>query len=267
MCTFLFALKAHPEYPLVIAANRDEYYARPTAPAAFWDRTPHVLAGRDLKAGGTWLGITRSGRWAAITNVRKPRSNSPTKTLQSTQSRGWLVRDYLESDDPPETYLATVAGSGHLYDGFNLIAGQLGEAWYLSNAKQQSGQIQPIEPGVHGVSNASLNTPWPKVENGREVLANAMASATPESPIDSNAMLDALADSRRSPDELLPDTGVGLELERVLSPLFIATPHYGTCSSTVISVRQSGIVTFVERTTNPAVAARSELAYNFVIAE
>lgn len=253
MCTLLFAFDAHPEYRLVVAANRDEFYARPTAAAGPWDDAPHVIAGRDLRAGGTWLGMTTSGRWAALTNVRDPRA-----PRDGQRSRGWLVRDYLVGELPPDEYLRAVAAEIQLYSGFNLVVGDRHGVWFLSSRQMTA---LAIEPGVHGVSNGSFNSPWPKVEHGRNMLELAVSSLDDDEPIEPGVLLDALADDQRFPDETLPDTGVGLETERMLSPLFIAAERYGTCSSTVITVKTSGDVEFVERTTNPTAADRSDVSH------
>lgn len=259
MCTLLFALNAHPELRLVIAANRDERYSRPTAPAAFWPDAPDVLAGRDLEAGGTWLGITTTGRWAGVTNVRDPNAND-----RKPRSRGQLTSGFLAGNDSPRDYLETIARDAHLYGGFNLVVGDVEDVWYLSNGKGQ-GRVVPIEAGIHGVSNAFLDTPWPKVERGREMLSRTLAEARDGSSLDHDALLNALGDDRRFPDELLPDTGVGLEAEQVLSSLFIETPLYGTCSSTVITVQHGGEVRLVERTTNPKADEQPVMSHRLML--
>lgn len=237
MCTLLFAVDAHPRYRLVVAANRDEFYARPTAQAGWWADAPGVLAGRDLQAGGTWLGVTRAGRWAGLTNVR-----DPSDVRVGAPSRGALVADFLRGDVPPEAYLRSIAHAR--YAGFNLVVGDLGGAWYMS---QKSGVPERLGPGVYGVSNARLDTPWPKVERGKAGLRALLAR--PE--IGADALLDLLADPTRAADDALPDTGVGLELERALSPLFIAMPGYGTRSSTALRVEVGGAASLREATVRP----------------
>ena len=259
MCTLLFALDAHPELRLVIAANRDERYTRSTAPAMFWHDAPDVLAGRDLEAGGTWLGITRTGRWAGVTNIRDLSAAD-----KKPRSRGWLTGNFLAGDDSPRDYLEAVAQDAHLFGGFNLVVGDLEGVWYLSNGEGQ-GRVERVEAGIHGVSNAFLDTPWPKVEHGREVLGQALASARDDQPLDIHALLDALGNDQRFPDESLPDTGMGLQAERVLSSLFISTPLYGTCSSTVITVRRSGEVRLVERTTNPRAEEQPVMSHQLML--
>jgi uncharacterized protein with NRDE domain len=236
MCLILFAHKVHPNYPLVLVANRDEAYARPTAPAAFWNDHPHVYGGRDLEQGGTWLGITRGGAIGAVTNYR--RGNAP---ADSTRSRGELVANYLRGNQRPADYLARVRRNAEAYNGFNLILGDVDELRYFSN---RGGQMTVVAPGVHGLSNHLLNTPWPKVDRGRRVLAELL-HAKPQVMID--GLFELLAERTVAPDEDLPETGVGLPRERVLSPAFIISPTYGTRSSTVILVDNHGQVVFIER--------------------
>lgn len=234
MCLILFAQDAHPEYPLVFAGNRDEFYERPSAPAAFWDDGPHVLGGRDLKAGGTWLGVTRHGHWATVTNVRDQmphRDDAP--------SRGHLVAKYLTEEPAPETYLETVEAEADRYNGFNLLLGTPNDTFYFSN---RDGTPHSVGAGVHGMSNAQLDDPWPKVERGIARLETVLKKdLTPD------RLLDILNDRQPAPDDQLPNTGVGADTERMLSPPFIETDEYGTRSSTVILMHRSGTVTFVER--------------------
>lgn len=244
MCLIAFRYSDHPEYALVFAGNRDEFYERPTAPAQFWDDAPHVLAGRDRKAGGTWLGVTRTGRWAAITNVRDPSSRDP-----DAPSRGQLVADALTGSQPPEDYVRSVAARATQYNGFNLLVGSPSACWHLTNRADLTEdaddpvRMQAVAPGTHGLSNATLDTPWPKVKRGTRKLDAALADgAGPE------RLLDLLDDREPAPDDELPDTGVGQAVERMLSPLFIESPDYGTRSSTVLLIRHDGRVTFAERT-------------------
>ena len=236
MCLILLAHKVHPDYPLVLAANRDESYARHTAPAAVWNDCPPIYGGRDLEHGGTWLGITRSGGIAAVTNFRDGNA-----ARSSSRSRGELVACYLRGNQRPADYLARVNRDANAYNGFNLIAGDIDELYYLSN---RDGQVTAIAPGVHGLSNHLLNTPWPKVEHGRKILGELVRSSTQEL-ID--GLFTLLAERTIAPDDALPETGVGLSRERVLSPPFIVSPSYGTRSSTVILVDNHGQVVFIER--------------------
>ena len=253
MCTLLLAWQVDPARPLVVAANRDEFYARPAAAAAFWQDAPQLLAGRDLQAGGTWLGVTREGRFAALTNVREPGLRAP----PHAPSRGQLVADFLRGNSAPEDYLASLRPAD--YAGFNLVVGVIGDRaslWYLSN---RAGPARRLGPGVYGVANAALDTPWPKVARGRERLAALVAGGEPGT----RALLDLLADPTPAADAELPDTGVGLALERMLSPLFIASPAYGTCCSTALAIDRDGAVEFCERTQNPlAPAGPGEVAYH-----
>ncbi len=239
MCLILLALNAHPGYRLILAANRDEFYSRPTAPAAFWDNAPQLLAGRDLKGGGTWLGITRSGRLAALTNYRDPGAERP-----DAPSRGALVSGYLTGTASTDEYLARLKKEGGACNGFSIIFGDAGHLCFFSNRGER---LHFIEPGLHGLSNRLLDTPWPKVTRGKEALARLVAEGETVRPEDLFAIL---ADRTVAPDEFLPDTGVGIELERLLSPLFTAAPSYGTRSSTVILIDRENCVTFCERTFN-----------------
>jgi uncharacterized protein with NRDE domain len=236
MCLILFAHKAHPEYPLVLAANRDEAYLRPTAPAGFWSDYPHVCGGRDLDQGGTWLGITCAGSIAAITNYRDVNA-----AKSSTRSRGELVANYLCGNQRPGDYVAQLQNQIGAYNGFNLIAGNVDALHYLSN---RGGEAMPIAPGVHGLSNHLLNTPWPKVERGKKLLAELLEI---RSPMLIERLFDMLGERTVAADDKLPDTGVGLPRERVLSPAFIAAPAYGTRSSTIILVDYHGQVELIER--------------------
>lgn len=234
MCLITFAYESHPDYPLVLAANRDESYERPTASADFWEEAPHVLAGRDKKAGGTWMGVTRAGHWAAITNVRSETDRRP-----DAPSRGHLVAEYLKEEPNPHEFLETVAATADEYNGFNLLFGTPTTVLYFSNQEEEQ---RSVEPGIHGISNASLDTSWPKVERAKASLASIMDDeVTPE------RLLDLLDDRRPAPDEELPDTGVGKDVERKLSPIFITGDSYGTRSSTVLLLHRPGEATFVER--------------------
>lgn len=238
MCTLLLAFDAHPRYRLVLAANRDEFYNRPTASAAFWQDAPHLFAGRDLVHGGTWLGVTTTGRIAALTNYRDPQSIKP-----HGPSRGHLVTDFLAGAAAPGEYAEAARAKGSTYNGYNLVVGDARRLLHYSN---KSDQITRLDSGIHGVSNHLLDTPWPKVVRGKAGLARVLA-ADDFSPED---LFAVLADTTRAPDDLLPNTGVGLELERLLSSIFIASERYGTRSSTVLLVDRNLQATFIERTFN-----------------
>lgn len=237
MCLILLALDSHPDYSLIVAANRDEFYERPTAPAAFWSDAPTVLAGRDLQAGGTWLGIDCRGRFAAVTNYRQGQ-REPT----APRSRGQLVRDFLTSGIDAEEYMRTVERDSESYNGFNLLAGDSGRLGYFSN---REGITRMLSPGVYGLSNHLLDTAWPKVVSGKTALDVHVRNGEPELI---ESLLALLFDRTRPADHLLPSTGVGEEWERLLASAFIASDVYGTRSSTVVLVGYNGIVTFVERT-------------------
>jgi len=227
MCLIALAYKVHPRFPLILAANRDEFLDRPTEPAHWWKDAPDILAGRDQRAGGTWLGFTRNGRFAAITNYREMRMNFP-----AGPSRGVLVREALEHGIDPKSTKA--------YAGFNLIYGSVNSLRYHNNIK---GADEALTPGIHGLSNHFLNTPWPKVvkaEHGMKELLELPDADLPE------ALFTLLTDDAIAPDEKLPDTGLPLEMERAASSIFIRTPGYGTRCSTVLLVDAEGQVIFQE---------------------
>ena len=236
MCLILFAIDPRARFPLVIAANRDESYNRPTTRLAFWADAPDVAAGRDLEGGGTWLGITRQGRWAALTNYRQAGSYR-----QGAPSRGRLVSEYLLTKVPPQAYLDQIQTSAGKYNGFSLVVGINTEVYYLSNRARN---YQRVMPGTHGLSNHLLDTPWPKVANGRRLLEDL--PDLPAAPL-TEILLQALHNHSIPSDSELPDTGVGIPGERILSPTFIVSERYGTRASTVILVDQKGSVSIVER--------------------
>jgi uncharacterized protein with NRDE domain len=238
MCLILIANDAHPRYRLVIAANRDEFYERPTARADWWNDAPGVLAGRDLQSGGTWMGVARSGRFAAVTNFRDPgamRDDAP--------SRGGIVLGALTTSSSLDDYLTQVEADGEIYNGFNLLAGDGGGLRVYSN--RHEAPARPIGEGVFGISNHLFDTPWPKVVGGREALTGALDF---EGDALVNALLSLLDDREIPPDEELPDTGVGIEYERVLGSRFITSEVYGTRASYVVLFDRDGEVTFVEQT-------------------
>jgi uncharacterized protein with NRDE domain len=255
MCLVLLAKKTHPEYPLVIAANRDEFYDRPSAPAHFWEHAPQLLAGRDLKAGGTWLGVTRRGRLGMITNYRDPAS-----LKKNAPSRGRLLTRFLLGGQSPLDYLQEVRLEGERYNGFNLIVGDPNRLYWYSN---RDGDPVALAPGFYGVSNHLLDTPWPKVTRGKEGMARLMA-ATQEG-LDFDALFGILEDGTKPSDDRLPHTGVGLEWERVLSPIFISSPTYGTRSSTVLLIDRKDRVTFVEKTFNAHPKPISSAKHEFML--
>lgn len=235
MCLIFLSLNNHTGYKLIVAANRDEFYQRKTSPVHFWEDNPHILGGRDLEASGTWMAMSKKGKISLVTNYRDLHNINPT-----APSRGHLVSDYLLNGDHPEEYLKRVSNNGKAYNGFNLIAGSADELFYYSNYKNA---VEKIEPGLHGLSNHLLDTPWPKVERGLEKMKKALSDKTAD-PLN---LFELLNDTQVAPDEKLPETGVGLERERVLSSMFIKSPGYGTRCSTVVMVDKNNEVYYSER--------------------
>ena len=237
MCLILIASNIHPEYRLIIAANRDEFYHRPTAPISFWVDHPEILAGRDLQGTGTWLGVSRNGRIAAVTNYRNPSVDKP-----DALSRGILVSHFLMGSQSPEFYIDRISYAGDLYNGFNLIIGGVDGLWWFSNVNSAS---LKLDPGIHGICNHLLDTPWPKLEKAKAGLLDIINGSR---KIDPETIFQLLADTAVPPDDRLPDTGVGLDWERILSSIFVNSDIYGTRSSSIILYNNSGLLTFLERT-------------------
>jgi len=261
MCLAVIAWQSHPDYPLVVAANRDEFYARPTRPAAWWGQAVSLLAGRDEEAGGTWLGVNRRGRFAMLTNVRAPSERNP-----HAPTRGALVVSALQSAGPIATWLQNLAARSHAFNGFNLLVGDAlaapghePELHYHSNRLGEA--PRKLAPGIYGLSNAFLDTPWPKVTRAVGRFACQLANR-----VDPDALLALMADRALAPDTALPSTGVPLEWERVLSAIQIRANGYGTRATTVITVRSAGLVGFVERTFDSDDPQRhTDRRYEFVI--
>jgi uncharacterized protein with NRDE domain len=252
MCLALLALDAHPRYAVAIAANRDEYHARPTIRATWQEE--NWLGGRDLEAGGTWLGVTRSGRFALLTNVRDPARKHP-----HAPSRGLLVPKVLSdpADDVPQS-LASVRESGARYNGFNLLAGTPREAAWTSN---YSDGVRRLQRGLFGLSNALLDVPWPKIMRTRAALAAWVGRGD----ADVEPLFAALADRAMAPDPELPSTGVPLEWERRLSAPFIVSDGYGTRSSTVVTIDRDGHVRFIERSFTAGGDLDGEVEHRFSV--
>ncbi len=238
MCLILLSYEVHPVFKLVLAANRDEFYDRPTASLQAWEDEPQIIAGRDLKGGGTWLGVSPNGRLAAITNYRDPGNLKP-----DAPTRGTLVTTFLSGEMSAYGYLEELSVSAGVYNGFNLIVYDGRNLCFFSN---QEGLVRSIPPGVHGLSNHLLDTPWPKVERGLALFRTATAKAA----ISRKDIFEILRDRNFPPDSQLPKTGVGIKWERILSPLFIASDIYGTRSSAIVSIDADGEVIFAERTYN-----------------
>ena len=243
MCLIAFAWQSHRDWPLIVAANRDEYHTRPTAPAGYWVDAPHIFGGRDLQDGGTWMAVTRDARFAALTNFRDAAPATPTP-----RSRGHLVADYLRTDAPPLAHSLVVASIRDNYRGFNLLFGDRESLWYMPD--RGSGPA-PVVAGVHALSNARLNTPWPKASGLAEAMRGLVDGPAAAPDELSDILFDALADTRPAPDELLPATGVGVERERQLSSRMIVAPLYGTRSSSVMLVASNGGIHFAERSYDP----------------
>lgn len=252
MCLIVFALNAHPRYRLLLAANRDEFHDRPAVPAAWWGPGRQVLSGRDGRAGGTWLGLARSGRIAAVTNFRQGE-----ETVPADCSRGLLVTGYLAGDAPPAAYAAAAVRDGARYGGFNLITGDVTGLYVCSNRGE--GRVVHFTGGVHGISNGTPDCPWPKVQAARERLAALLATGA-AAP---GTLFALMADRTVWPDDSLPDTGVGLERERFLSPLFIAAAEYGTRTTTVVMVEHGGRTTCLERTFGRAALVEGDREFTF----
>ncbi|MDA8135954.1 MAG: NRDE family protein [Desulfobacteraceae bacterium] len=235
MCLILFGYKISKEFPLILGANRDEFYRRPTDAMHFWEDPPGILAGKDLEQGGTWFGIGKNGTFAALTNYRNPAALKP-----KAPSRGEIILDFLNSNASPERFIRDFAPKANSYNGFNLILGNPDRLFWFTNV---TCKIEEIGPGIHGLSNRFLNTPWPKVESGKKALEKII-----QGPITPDQLFSILKDSTVPGDPSLPDTGVGLEWERILSPLFIESPTYGTRSSIAMLVDQKYNINITERT-------------------
>jgi uncharacterized protein with NRDE domain len=235
MCLIALAWQARRDLPLLVAANRDEWRERPTKPAHWWPERPDLLAGRDLQAGGTWMGVTRAGRFAAVTNFRDPSDKRST-----ARSRGTLVTEFLVGGDSPARFLSNLSARAHEYNGFNLIVGDGVSLFYFGS---REGQPRAIEPGIHAISNHLLDEPWPKVVAAQVAMDEALETRDPVA-----ALFQMLSDPTRPDDEDLPGTGVGLEWERRLGSALITGDDYGTRASTVLAVTGRGEAIFEERT-------------------
>ncbi|MEG6521990.1 NRDE family protein [Desulfotomaculum sp. 1211_IL3151] len=235
MCLILFATNCHPQYRLVLASNRDEFYGRPTRPAAFWYDHKVILAGKDLKQGGTWLGLTTTGRFSSLTNYRDPaRFNS------QAPSRGHLVYQYLSGAVSPENYINSISSGVTEFNGFNLLMGSTKGIYYYSNLEKV---IRKVDSGIHGLSNSFLDVPWPKVSKGKKALADCLQSQT----INKEQLFAIMADREQPEDHRLPQTGLSLEWERIMSPAFVVSSSYGTKCSTVVLVDHHDHVQYWER--------------------
>lgn len=235
MCLIVFSYQQHSKYDLILAANRDEHYERPTRPAQFWEEDPRILAGKDLKAGGTWMGINKTGSFSALTNFRNPAIRK-----EDPPSRGHLVLDYLKNNESAKNYMQSVDAKANQYMGFNLLAGTIDQITYYSN---QRNDIQLLDSGLYGLSNHLLDTPWPKLTRAKSGLAELLE----EESISQEALFSLLADDKKAPEDQLPSTGIPIEIEKKVSPIFIKSDGYGTRCSTILLVDKNGEVTFTER--------------------
>jgi len=233
MCLILFALQQHEDYPLVVIANRDEYYARPTETAHWWPDTPGIFAGRDLEAQGTWMGVNRNGRFAAVTNVREPGKSEPARL-----SRGKLTRDFLASHEPAETFIKSIESTAQGYAGFNLLVGDSSGLFFFSN--RYTG-VRRIPSGIYGVSNGLFDEAWPKLTSGKLALAVSLKTG-----LDNDALMQILTDHTTAEDESLPETGVPLDIERMLSSRFIRSDDYGTRACSIVKFNRRGQINFIE---------------------
>lgn len=236
MCLIVFAYKMHPKYKLIFAANRDEFYDRPSKEAHFWDDYPSLLAGKDLLAGGTWMGITKQGKLAAITNYR-----GPGELKNDPPSRGHLITSFLTNNKTATGYYSEIEKSLKEYNGFNLIYGEIDDLYHCSNKAEH---FQRINKGIYGISNALLDTPWPKVEKSKYRLKNLLEQGT----IIQEELLNLLSDTTTANDEELPETGISLELEKMLSAVFTKSGKYGTRCSTAVMIDNDNNVNFAEKT-------------------
>src|SRR5574343_2108927 len=235
MCLIVVGWRVHPRYPLIVAANRDEFHARPSAPIGRWPAAPHVIGGRDLEAGGTWLGVTEQGRFAAITNVREP------GMTKGAQSRGALPYDFLTGDKSAAEYASQIDGAA--FSGFNLLLSDGENLVYCSN---RSGPAQLLTPGIYGVSNHLLDSPWPKLMTAKTRFSHAICGEPEKS-----AIFEMLADREIVPDHNLPATGVPLHGERRLSAILVQSADYGTRASTLLTINSSGNIYLEERCFGP----------------
>lgn len=253
MCLLFLSIDNHPDYKLILAGNRDEFYNRKAAAAQFWDDNENILGGRDLVAGGTWLAMTRQGRLGMVTNYRDPQN-----IKVKAPSRGHLVSDFLISEDSPEKYLNRVSAKGKMYNGFNLIVGYKNDLWYYSNYRDG---VEKLAPGFYGLSNHLLETAWPKVARGKERIRPLIEGAV----IDPEKVLDALYDDYIAEDNVLPATGLPLAQERALSSMFIKMEGYGSRCSTVILIDKADQVLFTERVYDTSTFDHTTASFRFAL--
>jgi uncharacterized protein with NRDE domain len=235
MCLIVFAWKSHPGYELILAANRDEFLDRPALPARFWPEFPEILAGKDLKEGGTWMGVDVMGRFSAVTNYREIGN-----IKKNAASRGSLPLNYLAGEDAPGKYLSEIDKNAMAYNGFNLLTGNTQSLWYYSNVTRKTIEL---DPGIFGLSNHLLDTPWFKVKRSREVFEGLVSDGEP----DDEKILAMLSDPVEAPESKLPDTGLEKEVEKKVSAAFISMENYGTRCSTILRISKDGYIDLRER--------------------
>jgi len=253
MCLIFLSFNQHPKYPLIIAANRDEFFDRPASALEVWPEDKKIIAGKDLTGGGTWLGVTKSGYFAMLTNYRDManiKTNAPT--------RGKLVLDYLAGEFDPSNYLQALNSSASNYNGYNIILGKLDDPWYYSN---QNNKLYSLGTGLYGLSNALLDTKWPKVKNGKKTFESIIS----REDFKTEELLEFMHNTVLAPDEQLPETGIGHEKEKLLSSMFIEMPGYGTRNTTILLKDYNNNVEIIERTFSHDAKSTSEEKFNFSI--
>ena len=253
MCTTLISYNLNSDYPIVIASNRDEFYDRPTLNAHFWDEYPNVIGGIDEKYLGTWLGITLEGKIGILTNYR-----DPANYRKNLKSRGILLKNFLTTNISIDSFSKTLMNEKNAYNGYNIIFGDVNKLVYYSNIENK---IKMLSSGIYGLSNAFLNTPWPKVEKGKELLGSELKKIKPNQ----DNIMNILKNDDFPSDDELPDTGIGLEYERLLSSIFVRSSKYGTRSSIVIMIDKQFNVNFVEDVYEPKKNKFNKKKNNFSI--
>ncbi len=248
MCLIVFAIQAHPDYPFILAGNRDEFYDRPAESAAFWNTQPKILAGKDAKAGGTWLGVSEKGRIAALTNFRDINS-----IKENAPSRGDIVKGILTTTASVPQFFEQLMHNAHNYNGFNLLAGTPDEFYYYSSVKNS---YRKLLPGVYSISNAHLESNWPKSDWAEEEFTKILNTDARTNEL----FFDMLKNSKTYPIGILPKTGLPENMEVAVSAVFIKTENYGTRCSTLIKRNSCGTTYFEERTYNPADSSVSNQA-------
>jgi len=249
----VFGFKNHSEYNLIFASNRDEFYERPSLTARWWSSNMQIIGGKDLKKGGTWLGVKKTGSFSAVTNYRDPDSYK-----KSAESRGSLPVEFLHNSDNPESFFESLKKRSDLYNGFNLIAGNKDHLYHYSNIENR---INSLPSGIHGISNAMLNTPWPKVERAKQLFRDKLN----QNKISDDDLFSILSDRKKFDRKFLPKTGLSPEKEREVSSIFIKTDTYGTRCSSLLYIKKSGDIRFLERTYKPgSLEIENEVEHNII---